>query len=59
MVGIFPNRDAAIRLIGAVLAPLVSRRYISLETLELVHDHTLPQPDPPATNPSRSPRDIT
>ena len=45
MVGIFPSRDAAIRLIGAVLARLVSRRSISLETLELVHDHALARPD--------------
>jgi transposase-like protein len=61
-VGIFPNRDSAIRLVGAVLAEqhdewAEMRRYIGLDVLSRARLNIIPgeQPDTPemeATTPS-------
>lgn len=57
MVGIFPNRDALIRLVGAVLAEqhdewIEGRRYLGLEILAKARITAVPDP---ATTPEEVP----
>ena len=57
MVGIFPNRDALIRLVGAVLAEqhdewIEGRRYLGLEILAKARITTVAEP---ATTPEEVP----
>ncbi len=50
VVGIFPDRDALVRLVGAVLAEqhdewAEGRRYLGLEVLKRARLTTVPEPD--------------
>jgi transposase-like protein len=59
VVGIFPNRDAVVRLVGAVLAEqhdewAVVRRYLTVDGLLKPAPVSLPAPDPKETKSKRA-----
>lgn len=59
VVGIFPNRDAVVRLVGAVLAEqhdewTVVRRYLTVDGLLKPMPVSLPAPDPKETKSKRA-----
>ena len=59
VVGIFPNRDAVVRLVGAVLAEqhgewAVVRRYLTVDGLFKPAPVSLPAPDPKETKSKRA-----
>ena len=59
VVGIFPNRDAVVRLVGAVLSEqhdewAVVRRYLTVDGLLKPAPVSLPAPDPKETKSKRA-----